>query len=112
MRYPLRLRSLEPHHRSSAYRSQMFMKSCTTMLGIRSYSVTFDFPPPIFTGHFLRMFSMDGSSNLLPSLVHLWMSLMPPMLFLCHRRLSGLILDSLCSYSRDHLGGIKDLDLA
>ena len=45
----------------------MLMKSCTTMLGIRSYSITVCLPPPIFTGQFFKMFSMDVSSNLLPS---------------------------------------------
>ena len=52
---------------SSAYLSQMLMKSCTTMLGIRSYSITVCLPPPIFTGQFFKMFSMELSSNLLPS---------------------------------------------
>ena len=45
----------------------MLMKSCTTMFGIRSYSITVCLPPPIFTGQFFKMFSMDVSSNLLPS---------------------------------------------
>jgi len=45
----------------------MLMKSCTTMFGIRSYSITVCLPPPIFTGQFFKMFSMELSSNLLPS---------------------------------------------